>query len=194
METTFTVSSNKDWPHPGKLHDLLKEADFWDVNGYRGLTTHKQTRTILVESSQELSALESQGVQTYIDLFSEESFKVDSIREEKIKEVDLKTRSLIDQGVIYDNLVFSLSQVAQLRYSGLVAGASLLQPSDFPIKVNTKNDKNVKHLNSTTEIQNFAKEVISTIKTHIDSGTAIKDALRSATTLAELESIQDSRI
>jgi hypothetical protein len=106
--------------------------------------------------------------------------------------IDKRTDQLIALGFTYAGKIFSLSANGQARLMGTnqIRNASNLV---YPIKWNTLDDTDVLLLNNAIDVLNFYLTAASTYRAHVDSGTALKDQVRAATTVVAVQAITDNR-
>jgi hypothetical protein len=113
-------------------------------------------------------------------------------KDTKTKAIDKKTSELIGNGFVYDSTVFSLSLESQTK----LAGSHQVKDEPeftYPVKWNSKDDKNTKSLANSSEMRAFYLTALGTVRVHLDSGTTLKDQVRAATTVAEVDAIVDDR-
>lgn len=115
-----------------------------------------------------------------------------TLKEEKFAAIDKRTGELIEAGFLFGGKRHSLSQKAQTTYTGLYAvrAEPLLS---YPVKVNTLDDSGSTLLGSAADVQAFYLTAVGTYRAYLDAGTALKDAVRAATTVAEVAAIADGR-
>jgi len=122
------------------------------------------------------------------DAYDEISFR----KTEKIAEIDARTDTLISQGFTFGGMVFSLSLEGQLRVEGM--DRLRFDPAcSYPISWNTKDDLEHTELADAAQLHAFFMTAVGTLRYRVDSGTALKNAVRSATTLAEIDAVIDTR-
>ena len=118
-----------------------------------------------------------------------------ALQEAKNREIDERTTELIEQGFQYPpstGLIFSLSQVAQKNLLGLQSAAD--NPAfAYPVEWNSIDDEGVYSIPDATTAHNFYLTALGTIRAWKDSGTALKDQVRAATTPAEVAAVVDNR-
>lgn len=113
-------------------------------------------------------------------------------KQAKFDAIDARTVELINQGFAYGPKRFSLSAQAQTTYTGLYAIRD--EPIlTFPVTINTLDDSGYQQLADGAAIRVFYLTAVGTYRAHLDSGTALKDQVRAAATLAAVEAIQDIR-
>jgi len=118
-----------------------------------------------------------------------------ALQEAKNYDIDQNTASLISQGFQYPattGYIFSLSDVAQINLLGLESAAD--NPAfAYPVNWNSIDDENVYAIVDPTDAHAFYLTALGTIRAWKDSGTAIKDQVRAATTPAEVAAVVDNR-
>lgn len=114
------------------------------------------------------------------------------VKAAKFVTIDRRTSELIEQGFSYSNKVFSLSLNAQSTMLGThqVKDSPLMV---YPIKWNTLNDLDAILIADAAELDVFCLTALATYRAHIDSGTILKDLVRSALTVEDIEAITDNR-
>lgn len=117
------------------------------------------------------------------------------LQEAKNHEIDERTTDLINQGFQYPpttGWIFSLSQTAQTNLLGLESAAD--NPAFvYPVNWNSIDDENVYSIADAATAHAFYLTALGTIRSWKDSGTALKDEVRAATTPAEVAAVQDNR-
>ena len=106
--------------------------------------------------------------------------------------IDAKTAELIKQGFGYQGKQFSLSQNAQINIIGL-DNAKDDPAITYPIKYNTIDDLDSYDVIDSSDVHNMYLSALATKKAYVDSGTTLKQQVRSATTIAEVNAIIDNR-
>jgi hypothetical protein len=104
--------------------------------------------------------------------------------------IDTRTEELIDQGFSFAGKVFSLSSNAQKYWIGMMVGKDLLT---YPLVVNTLDDSSTLSVTDAVMVLQMYGTAMGTVKAHLASGTALKDLVRAATTIPEVQAIVDSR-
>jgi len=107
---------------------------------------------------------------------------------DKIKLIDDKTVTLIDNGFVFDGETFSLSSKAQMNWLGLKSLQSLLT---FPINITTMADTSYSLTEANLDL--FVTTASGTVQYYLDSGRSIKSQVSAAATEADLLTIQDLR-
>jgi hypothetical protein len=117
------------------------------------------------------------------------------VKRKKVIAIDDRTDVLIGLGFEFppgSGMMFSLSKSGQLTMLGM---DQLRDDPNFsyPVNYNSKNDDGVVALVNSAMVHNFFLSAAGTLRYRLDSGTVIKDEVRDATTVAEVEAIVDPR-
>ena len=118
------------------------------------------------------------------------------VKEAKFAAIDAHTQGLIGEGFLFDTKVFSLSSNAQSYWNGignLISNNMLVEPTDFPLVINSLDDATTYSLQTIAQCLQFFGAASATVKNRLESGTALKDQVRAATTVAEVNAIVDNR-
>lgn len=112
-------------------------------------------------------------------------------KSDKILAIDNKTQTLISAGFSYGGQIFSLSEKAQINWIGLKqsSDAGLIT---FPYDVTTKDDV-IYSIADSTALTDFYTQGLGTVSYHLTSGRNLKDSVKAATTVAEVDAIIDNR-
>ncbi len=117
----------------------------------------------------------------------------------KVTAVDAKTDELIALGFTFDSMQFSLSLGAQMKMVGTHQIKDALALT-YPINWNSIDDEDVYAIGAGTDhaadaaiLDAFYLTGLGTLRAHLDSGTALKDSVRAATTIAAVDAVVDSR-
>lgn len=121
-----------------------------------------------------------------------ESVDLPAAKEAKFNAIDKRTEELIRAGFTYGGKTFSLSTNAQNTFTGLYAVRAEVV-FQYPVRVNTINDLDYLELADADDVRDFYLTAVGTYRAHLDGGTALKDAVRDATTIAEVEAVKDGR-
>ena len=119
-----------------------------------------------------------------------EASRVIRIRKLRIAQVNARTAVLIEQGFSYGGEVFSLSLTAQANLQDLYARRTSIS---WPLTIEVGDDSKTLVLADQAAGGAYYLSARNTIDGHRLTGRALKDQLRTATTLAELEAVVDSR-
>jgi hypothetical protein len=107
-------------------------------------------------------------------------------------EIDARTAELISNGYIYKEKAFSLSPNAQTNILALYSTKD--EPEMiYPIRYNTIDDTDSYDLVDAADVKGMYLTALAFKKGFIDSGTALKDSVRAASTPEELTAIKDNR-
>lgn len=119
-----------------------------------------------------------------------DSLTVEEYKALKYKEIDDKTSKLIGEGFTYGGKKFSLSPIAQTNITNTFISKDALT---YPVRWNTKDDAEAIDIADATEMTGFYQTALVDVKTKQDTGTALKDSVRVATTKAEVDAVIDNR-
>jgi len=111
----------------------------------------------------------------------------------KRSKIDQRTKALIDAGFEYppaSGQIFSLSLPAQLTWLGMYQTRAALT---YPVSVSTKNDQTIIELADEAAVEAFYAAGVATVRSSLDSGTALKVQLNAAGTEVDIEDIEDNR-
>lgn len=108
----------------------------------------------------------------------------------RFNEIDARSSELIALGYTYGGQQLSLSQNAQLNLLGLNDSRDELT---YPIEYNNIDDTDVYWIQDAIDMHSMYMTALGTKKAHLDSGTALKDQIRSSTTKAEVDAVIDNR-
>ena len=111
-------------------------------------------------------------------------------KRDKSRTIDRRTRRLIKRGFTHSAKQFSLSEGAQDTLNFVFGIRADLA---YPIKWNTKDDDDATSFADGPEFKAFYTSAVTTLRSHLDSGTALKDSVRAATTIAEVDAVVDNR-
>ena len=118
-----------------------------------------------------------------------------AIRTDKEALIDRRTRELIDGGFEYpasSGVYFSLSAESQRTLMGLNQERDAVEIA-YPVVGNSKDDTTTVALAAAADIRAFYFTALGTVRAHKDSGTALKDQVRAATTVAAVNAVADAR-
>lgn len=147
---------------------------------------------LCLEFETEPNQTEETAIVNYYNAITESDW-LDSYKGQKLQEINNNTDELIRAGYTYSGLTFSLSEKAQTNILALYSTKD--DPVlPYPIVFNTIDDLNSFEAIDAATIANMYYSALATIKGRIDSGTVLKDQIRNATTVAEVDLIQDNRI
>ena len=117
------------------------------------------------------------------------------VKAKKLEDIDKRTKQLIAQGFEFpaaSGQIFSLSADAQRSIQGLNHARDLPEFT-FPVEWNTEDDTGKISIADSATAHNFFLVALATYRGHLDSGTPIKDQVRTAATTADVDAVTDSR-
>lgn len=120
---------------------------------------------------------------------------LETIKSRKFAAINNRTRELIAKGFEHpaaSGQFFSLFADAQRNINDLEVARSLPELS-FPVKWNTLDDFGVLSMSNSAVVHDFYLDALLTYRGHLDSGTALKDQVRAATTAAAVNAVTDDR-
>ncbi len=121
-----------------------------------------------------------------------EYLTLDELKEIRIKEVDKKTTSIIDQGFYFDGFTFSLSIQAQSNLTNIKSNKSLFSSLNlFPLQMSTKS--NDIYFLSESNVDVFFMYGLNKVKSAYVQGGILKQSIKSSLTKDDLNLIIDSR-
>ncbi len=132
---------------------------------------------------------------TQVEKDSADLLRLPELKEQRFEEIDGRTGDLIEQGFEFppeSGLVFSLSREFQLMLSGLNQERDAPEVS-YPIEWNTKDDSGKLSLTDASMVRSFYLTAMGTVLARRNSGTALKDQIRAASTVAEVDAVVDER-
>lgn len=136
---------------------------------------------------------------SFVEMNSTEKAAVDTARlpalkAKKIEEIDAKTSQIQDvYGFEFppgSGQRFSLGSEARDMLNGIIIAKDF---ATYPIAWNFKDQSGVFNIPDATTVVQFYMTAVGTFKAVQDSGTALKSAVRAATTKAELDAVVDPR-
>ena len=147
---------------------------------------------LCLEFETEPSQTEETAIVNYYNAITESDW-LDSYKGQKLQEINNNTATLIRLGYTYSGLTFSLSENAQTNILALYSTKD--DPVlPYPIIFNTIDDLDTFEAIDAATISNMYYAALATKKTHLDSGTILKNQIRNSTTVAEVDAIQDTRV
>ncbi len=117
---------------------------------------------------------------------------LDIYKKEKFNQIDKKTQDLILGGYVYAGLRFSLSEDAQTNILALYATKD--DPVlTYPVTFNTLDDLGYYEAADASIITAMYYSALATKKGYLDSGTILKNQVRLAATVSQVDLIVDNR-
>lgn len=124
-----------------------------------------------------------------------DAIHLDTIKRAKMDIIDSRTQELISQGFEYppsSGDYFSLSDAMQRNLSGLNQVKD--HPAvTYPLDWNHRDNSGKTSLADASEVAALYLTALGTVRAHRDTGTALKDSVRAATTVDAVEAITDNR-
>ena len=110
----------------------------------------------------------------------------------KHRRIDERSDDLVDRGFLHNGKKFSMTVNAQGRAAGLRHVAT--DPGiSFPLQINTIDDSETFELSTPAAFNTWHKDMMLAVRAIVDAGTVIKNQVRAATTIEEVEAIVDDR-
>jgi hypothetical protein len=166
---------------------------YCETHGWQEIVASVEPTICPVDGVAELRAgsevVIERDIKENIDNVSTE-LSLDNYKLLKYNAIDRRTGELISQGFAYANKQFSLSQNAQINISALNQTRNELT---YPINYNTIDDLDIYDVVDATDMNNMYMTALVVKKGHLDSGTALKNQVRAATTSIEIDSVIDNR-
>jgi hypothetical protein len=175
--------AHPDWP---VTHYPVEVGDPAPVSGLIGPLTDSEFEQLL---EQERPAYEA-SISTPEAIAWYEAPQLPGAREARYELIDRKTDELIALGFTHAGKQFSLSLPAQVKLLGTYNARTMLS---YPVVWNTINDSGTHDIADAAEVETMYAAALATIRTALDGGTALKNSVRVATTLAEIAAVVDSR-
>ncbi|MCA9497098.1 MAG: DUF4376 domain-containing protein [Nanoarchaeota archaeon] len=117
---------------------------------------------------------------------------LNSFKDYLFNKIDAKTQSIIAQGFAFDGNTFSLSLAAQSNWTNIKTNkVDFAAAGLFPLQISTI-DNNT-YMLSEANVENFWSAGLVAVKGAYTSGADIKKLVFDATTIEELELIEDNR-
>lgn len=110
----------------------------------------------------------------------------------RFSEINNKTQELINLGYVYNGFAFSLSEKAQTNILALYSTKDDVHLI-YPILFNTIDDLNTFEAVDANIIADMYYTALATKKAHLDGGTVLKNQIRQATTVDDVDAVQDNR-
>ena len=172
---TYTVNNL----HIECLHSEVESSGH--VSGFQGIQVTGTEVDILGDS-----IIDEPSLDAVVSAHDGDS--LESLKNEKITEIDTRTQELIAEGFVFDSNRFSLSLAAQKNWLGLKVLESLIT---WPISITTFDDS--MYSLSQANLVPFLGTGEAVIQAHLDSGRLLKIQVASAIDKAALAVIVDNR-
>lgn len=122
----------------------------------------------------------------------EELTELEAHKKRKFGRIDIRTQNLIREGFVFDSTTFSLSHAAQLNWESIHSNKDLYDSQGyFPMGISTKD--NGEYSLTYANVTPFYLTAVGVVKAIYDGGRALKLQVSAATTIEEVEAIEDTR-
>ena len=111
-------------------------------------------------------------------------------KRKKMREIDRRTNQLIGDGFVHSTFTFSLSRPAQHSLTQMHSTRGDLV---YPKTLSSKNNLNAITIAGAPAMKTFCEAGLGTVQGHRDTGNVLKDQVRAATTVAEVDAVVDNR-
>jgi hypothetical protein len=173
---------------------LHAEVEALGLPGFSGISIHDDDVDTEIEVMHD--ALSGEQTTALYDVIVAHSWDdpaaLPNAKTTRILEIDARTSALIDQGFVFSSKVFSLTLAAQAKMTGIHAVREHVALT-YPIKWNTKDDLDTHELTDAATVESFYLTALGTIRTHLDSGTALHDLVNAASDQPSLDAVSDDR-
>lgn len=178
---TYSISTdvNGGEVNVGLLSQEIKDSGH--VTGFEGLRKNGDSLVVIGASIADEPSLDSL-------VANHEPKTLTELKSEKYLEIDGNTVALIAAGFQFDGESFSLSAGAQLNWSEIHTNKLLLT---FPLEISTL-DNNTYDL-ELLDVEDFWSAALNGVKTHLDSGRALKKQVFDAADKAAVLAVVDNR-
>jgi len=176
----------------GGFDAVLLDAEIRDagVPSFVGLVYHGERDQFMVEAEPDDEA----AIRAVVAEHTGTEHRLPVLQAQRVLEVDLRTDELIAGGFQFPpgaGAYFSLNITAQLRMLGMFQMRA--NPDIYPVMWNSLDDTSVFTIPDQATAEAFHLTAAATIQGTVNSGTTIKDAIRAATTIEELDAVVDPR-
>jgi len=112
----------------------------------------------------------------------------------KCAEIDGRTSDLIAEGFTHAGIVFSLSANAQSYWTNLYqARAIFTATGGYPLRVNALDDSESYAVPDEADVEALYVAALGAVSGALGRGTFLKDSVRAAVTVEDVDAIQDTR-
>jgi len=139
-----------------------------------------------------LDAAQAAALQAVVDVQNDPATLLRRARELRFGEVDAKTDQIFGGGFEYpgSGVRLSLSSEAQSRMIGLMV---IRDQATYPIRWNALDDASFVDLLGPNDVITLFGSGAAALRSYVDGGTAIKNEIRAATTVAAVMAVVDPR-
>lgn len=140
----------------------------------------------------ELTVPESETVDDTVAAHKAAFSSLPAAKAEKVAAIDTRTADLIALGFAFGGKQFSLSMTAQSK----IMGAHQIRDDvnfTYPVEWNTIDDLDAISIADSATLHSFYLTALGTMRSRLDSGTALKQQVRDATDVAGVAAVVDNR-
>lgn len=112
------------------------------------------------------------------------------LKQLKFAQIDARTDCIFELGFEWEGARYSLTMEAQAKLLGFLVGRDVLY---YPIRYNSIDDESFVDIPDKDVALQFVFHAMGTARAILDSGTDIKDSIRSATSVDEIDAANDPR-
>ena len=135
---------------------------------------------------------DARPIPTEADIIAAAPTNLKQEKKKKNKAIDKKTREIIKSGFQFAGKQFSLSGNAQRTLTGAYVAKD--NPAFvYPLEWNTIDNEDKIELDNASTLEAFYLTAVGTVRAIRESGTALKNQVRDATTIAEVFDVEDNR-
>lgn len=164
-----------------KLNDELELSGF--IVGFNGITIKGDELCVHLDSFSDKPSADTL-IQDHV------AVSLLDYKHNRYVEIDNRTGELISVGYVYNSVRFSLSQNAQINISAVNQTRDELT---YPISFSNIDDTETYSVVSSADMHGIYLTALGTKKTHLDSGSVLKDGIRDAVDEAAVDLIIDNR-
>lgn len=174
-----------DWP---VTHFPVPDGDLPPMDGLLGPLTDEEFAQYLEDERPAYDAANAANAAAQLVWY--ETPLIPGAKTARFTLIDEKTVEVINRGFEFESKTFSLSLSAQMKILGAYSAAAIIT---YPIIWNTIDDLDIHQLDDATVLGEFYEASVNAVRAALDAGTALKDQIRNATTLAEIAAVEDTR-
>ena len=146
---------------------------------------------LIITVNRALTAPEQDTVRATLTAHESDLRHLPTVKARKFASIDRKTTVIIGRGFVYNGVTHSLSENSQKNLLGIFNVRA--DPSVYPIKFNSKDDATDSTISNEAEFLTMYGNAMATLRAAWDSGTALKEQVRAASTVAAVNSVIDAR-
>lgn len=148
--------------------------------------------SVVASSTELLAPAEAERVREALAVHQNDVLRLATAKREKLLAIDARTTQLIELGFVFQGHRCSLSLAAQSKLIGLETLRSDPMMA-YPIAYNSLDDSEAFMLPDASAVHAIFLTAADTLRARIDSGTALKNAVRAATSYEDCMAIVDLR-